>query len=161
MSQSPPPHSGCHRATIPSLPKKTPTAHWASLTGPSSAPSSLTCANHSGPTPRPHKTPPSSCSTWFSGTAQVIAPAWESSLSEGPTPTRVFPPNPQDLASWSLWPGSYHPKRQRDPQVKHSHRKKRAVRAPLLVGTDTAAARHRHQGHLSLGPFLLQTVPGT
>lgn len=48
-----------------------------------------------------------------------------------------------------------------DPQVKHSHRKKQAVLAPLLVGTDTAAAWHRHQGHLNLGPFLLHTVPGT
>lgn len=48
-----------------------------------------------------------------------------------------------------------------DPQVKHSHRKKRAVPAPLLVGTGTAAARHQHQGHLDLGPFLLHTVPGT
>ena len=48
------------------------------------------------------------------------------------------------------------------PQGELSHRKKRAVIAPLLTGTGIAAALGTGIGELlDLSPFLLQAVPRT
>ena len=89
----------------------------------------------------------------FSGTAQIIAPIRDSSFSEGPI-IFMSPPGPP----WSLHlslpdPGSNIPQEEVEqtvyPQGELSHRKKRAVIAPLLTGTGIAAALGARTGGIS------------
>ena len=90
----------------------------------------------------------------FSETAQIIAPTWEFSFSVGPMHIHISPWLPWTLHLGLPDPGSNIPQRRRGrtnslPQGKLSHRKRRAVIAPLLIGTGIAAARGTRIGSIS------------